>query len=339
METLQGIIILGDLAVGRICSEIRESLKEAVKNNLSEGILLSGGLDTSILSVIASKLVPLKAVTIALQDSPAPDLKYSALMAKRLGLEHIIHVFDEEELYSAAKAVVRTLQSFDPMEIRNSITIYIGMKTSREQGLTEIMTGDGCDELLAGYSYLFPLERKKLDLELQKLWNVMSFSSIPLAKTQGVEARLPYLDPKFRDFAMKIDSRYKIRRENDQIYGKWILRKAFEEYLPREIAWRIKTPIEYGSGTTTLPSFFNAKITDKELKDKKERYLSEDRVRLRDKEQLFYYEIYKSSKENMRRNGLEGKKCPQCNSNVPEKATIAGHVARIKYDHRKESVL
>jgi len=296
-------------------------LEKAVENNPAEGILLSGGLDTSILAVIASKSVSLKSITVAFQNSSAPDVEYAVLMASKLGLEHIIHVFGEDELYDAIAMVVKTMKSFDPMEIRNSVTIYVGLKVAKENGVSTVMTGDGSDELLAGYSFLFGLEREKLDLELKKMWNGMAFSSLPLAKTLGMEAKLPYLDPHFKDFAMKLDSQYKIQTENGRTYGKWILRKAFEENLPKEVAWRVKTPIEHGSGTTTLPNLFNRKISDREFDEKRRRYFAQDRVTIRDKEQLFYYEVYRSLIGVPYQNSIKGRMCPECNSNIAENAT------------------
>ncbi|MFQ6095773.1 MAG: asparagine synthase-related protein [Candidatus Bathyarchaeia archaeon] len=307
--------------VEEVCSKLRILLEEAVKNNLTEGILLSGGLDTSILAVVASRHTSLKAVTVAFQNAPAPDVEYAVLMADRLGLEHVVHTFGEEELYDAIPVVVKTMKSFDPMEIRNSVAIYVGLKVAKENGISTVMTGDGCDELFAGYSFLFGLEKEKLDLELKKLWSVMAFSSVPLAKVLGIEAKLPYLDSDFKDFAMRLDSRYKVQTENGRTYGKWILRKAFESVLTREIVWRVKTPIEYGSGTTTLPNLFNRKISDKEFKEKRRRYLTEDGVTIRDKEQLFYYEVYRSVIGVPCPARTEGKICPYCHSNVSENAT------------------
>jgi asparagine synthase (glutamine-hydrolysing) len=303
-----------------ICSKIRDLLEDAVKRNLTEGILLSGGLDTSILAVIASQFKSLKAVTVALKDAPAPDVEYACLMAKKLGLEHNVHIFEEDELYEAISVVVETMKSFDPMEIRNSAAIYIGLRVANENEISTIMTGDASDELFAGYSFLFGLEKKKIDLNLEKMWTGMSFSSIPLASLIGMEARLPYLDPAFKDFAVKLDSRYKIQRKDRQVHGKWILRKAYEGVLPKEIAWRVKMPIECGSGTTTLPQLLDQKITDVEFEDKRRKYLVEDEVIVRDKEHLAYYEFYRSLIGVPHPIDLEGKICPECNSNVPEGA-------------------
>jgi asparagine synthase (glutamine-hydrolysing) len=308
-------------SIQETCSELRFLLEESVKRNSCEGILLSGGLDTSVLAIIASELVSLKAFTVALKGAPAPDVEYATLVANKLRLKHLVYYFNIDELYEAIQKVVETMKSFDPMEIRNSATIYVGLRVAKERGISGIMTGDGCDELFAGYSFLFNLEKEQLDLELRKLWDVMLFSSIPLARALGLEAKLPYLDPDFKSFAMKLDSKYKIRSEKGKIWGKWVVRKAFEGILPEEVVWRVKTPIEYGSGTSTLPTFFNKKISDEEFKDRKQKYLRSDKVTIRDKEQLFYYEVYRSNIGVPHPTDSEGKLCPHCNSNVPEKAT------------------
>ena len=309
-------------SIEEICTKLRTSLERAVRRALTEnlGILLSGGLDTSVLAFVASRYAPLNAFTVAMQGAPAPDLEYSALMAKRLRLEHQIHCFDTEEMYRTLPLVIKVLRSFDPMEIRNSLTVYIGIRVAKESGIGTVITGDGCDELLAGYSFVYGLSKEKLDLELRKLWSVMSFSSIPLAKSLDTEVKLPYLDPDFKSFSMALDSRYKVGEKEGQLYGKWILRKAYEKLLPREIVWRVKTPIEYGSGTTTLPSFFDSKISDKEFKAKKREYLQGDKVVIRDKEQLFYYEIYRSA-IGVPKPTRRGRTCPQCNSNIQERTT------------------
>jgi asparagine synthase (glutamine-hydrolysing) len=261
-------------SVHKITLELQILLEKAVKKNLAQGILLSGGLDTSILAVVASKFVSLKAFTVALQGAPAPDVKYATLMANRLRLKHSVHYFGEDELYDGVKKVVKTLKSFDPMEIRNSAAVYVGLKMAKENGVNAVMTGDGCDELFAGYSFFFNLEKERLDLKLRKMWRVMSFSSVPLAKAIGVEAKLPFLDANFKAFAMKIDSQYKTRSEEGRVLGKWIIRKAYEDFLPKEIVWRAKVPIEKGSGTTTLPSRFSQKISDPEFREKKANILT-----------------------------------------------------------------
>ncbi len=198
----------------------------------------------------------------------------------------------------------------------------IGLEFAKENGATSVMTGDAADELFAGYHTFLRLEKEKLSKELRKMWNIMTFSSISMGKSIGVDVKIPFLDQNFKAFAMNLDPHYKVQRERGQLWGKWILRKAYEDVLPEEIAWRDKNPIEVGSGTTILPSFFDKKIPDSEFLEKKRKYLESDRVIIRDKEQLVYYETYRSVLGVPHPTDPKGRTCPQCNSNVPEKATV-----------------
>ncbi|MEM4576114.1 MAG: asparagine synthase-related protein [Candidatus Nezhaarchaeales archaeon] len=305
----------------RLCSRIRALLEEAVRRNLSEGLLLSGGLDTSILAAVASRFASPKAFTVGFDGAPTPDIEYAKIISSKLQLKHVVHRFSYEELWEAIKEVIRILKTFDPMEVRNSAVLYVSLRLAKEHGVKTVMTGDGSDELFAGYSFLFGLSYEELKLKLKKLWENMHFSSIPLAKELGLEAKLPFLDPEFKSFAMSISPRYKVRRKGGKVYGKWILRKAFEGILPNEIVWRDKAPIEFGSGTAILPELFDERISDDEFEAKKREYLELDGVSIRSKEQLFYYEVYRSIVGRPHQTNVSGKSCPYCKSSVSEKAT------------------
>ncbi len=300
---------------------LRTSLKAATNRNRAEAILLSGGLDTSIIATLASRHGPLKAYTVALEGVPAPDIEYAKLMTKRLGLKHKVHVFSLQEFMQTLPEVVKILFVFDPMEIRNSTAVYIGMKEAKKGGASTFLTGDACDELFAGYSYLFNLNPPELKVALKRLWKVMSFSAIPLAKSLGMEAKIPFLDPEFKQLAMKVDPSLLVVEQNGRKWGKWIVRKAFEGDLPSEITWRVKTPIEYGCGTTTLPRMFEQRMTDEEFQEKQRRIKEEDRVAIRDREHLVYYEVFRDV-IGTNRGGSEGRTCPECNWAVPEETTF-----------------
>lgn len=299
---------------------VRE-LEESVRRNLADGLLLSGGLDTTIIAYLASKWQKPRCVTVAFSGAPAPDVEYAELVASRLGLEHYLHYFGDEELEEGIRAAVRVMKSFDPMEIRNSAAIYVALKTGREQGIPAFMTGDGCDELFGGYSFLFSLSKGELEAALEKMWAYMRFSSTYLAEDLGVEARLPFLDREFRTFAEGLDADLKMRSEKGQVWGKWVLRKAFEDIMPHELAWRVKAPIEVGTGTATLPSLFGSRIPDSEFNEKRAKYLEEDGVVVRSKEHLFYYEIYRSMMGIPLR-AEDTKACPDCGSGVAEGASF-----------------
>jgi len=310
--------------VDEVAAELRALLEKAVKKNLTEDMLFSGGIDTSILATIVSKYVRIRGFTCAFKQANALDLKYAKLMAKQLNIEHYINPFDEDEIFEVIPDVVKVLGSFDPMEVRNSITIMIGLRFAKCYGSTKLITGDGADELFAGYHmyYRHVGNKEKLSAKLKKMWDIMAFSSVPLGKSMGIEVRAPFLDPDVKEFAMNMDPRYNVQEERGELWGKWILRKAYEDVLPPEVRWRDKNPIEVGSGTTILPRFMAKKIPDSEFEAKKKKILETDKVTIRDKEQLVYYEAYREAVGVPYPKDPDARTCPQCNSNVPENTTV-----------------
>lgn len=307
--------------IDQICAELSHTLERAVERNQAPCVLLSGGLDTSILAGIASRRFSLKAITVAFDSAEAPDLAFARRVADHLGLEHIIHRFNWAQVLEAIPKVVKAMRTFDPMEVRNDVAVFIALKHAKMNDLTATITGDGCDELFAGYSFLFEYDAERIRMELQKMWKQMRFASAPMASGLGMEAKLPFLDDEVRSFAMKLDPNYLVRGRGGRNHGKWILRKAFEGMLPQDVIWRVKTPIECGTGTTAFPKIFDTMLSDGEFREKIRRYLKEDKVSLRDKEQLSYYEIYRSIFGIPRGDESHGRTCPSCRSSIPLEAS------------------
>ncbi len=303
--------------IDRACSELRHTLERAVERNQAQCVLLSGGLDTSILAAIASRRFSLKAITVAFDGAEAPDLAFARRVAGHLGLEHIVHAFDWAEVLESIPKVVKAMRTFDPMEVRNDVAVFIALRHAKTNDLTTTITGDGCDELFAGYSFLFEYDVERIRTELQKMWKRMRFASVPMARSLGMEAKLPFLDDEVRSFAMKLDPDYLVRDRGGRNQGKWILRKAFEGILPQDVIWRVKTPIECGTGTTAFPRIFDSMLSDREFQQRVRRCLEEDKVALRDKEHLFYYEIYRSIFGIPRGDESHGRTCPSCRSDIP----------------------
>jgi asparagine synthase (glutamine-hydrolysing) len=310
--------------VDKVAAELRELLEKSVKKNLIQDMLFSGGIDTSILATIVTKYNRIRGFTCAFKQANALDIKYAKLMAKRFNIEHYMNPFDEDQVFEAIPDVVKVLKCFDPMEVRNSITITIGLKFAKSYGSTKLITGDGADELFAGYHmyYRYVGDKEKLSEKLNKMWGIMAFSANALGKHFGIEVKQPFLDPEVQKFAMNMDPRYNVQEERGEVWGKWILRKAYEDVLPPEVRWRDKNPIEVGSGTTILPKFMAKKISDSEFASKKKKILETDNVVIRDKEQLIYYEAYRDIWGAPCAKDPDARTCPQCNSNVAENAVV-----------------
>lgn len=299
--------------------KLRSVLSETVGRcvDCNTGILLSGGLDTSILAYEAAKCVELKAYTVAMKGADAPDLRYAGLMSRHLCLEHKVLEFGMEEVREALPKLIKILRVFDPMEVRNSLAIYLAMGFSKEDGRKTLITGDGADELFAGYDFIINKTPEEIEKDLRHLWKLMTFSSFDIGKNYGLGVKAPYLDEKLKEFAMGLGVEFKIGRRKGELFGKWILREAYEGMLPEEIIWRVKTPIERGTGTSMLPSLFEKEISDELFNERRKFYLDEDSVRIRDKEHLAYYEVFREVVGPPRATG-SGRRCPDCTSMLRE---------------------
>jgi asparagine synthase (glutamine-hydrolysing) len=157
--------------------EVRTVIAEAVERNLASSLLFSGGLDTSLIATIASKLTPLSAFTIGFKPYDSPDVRYSQMLAGKLGIKHNVHVFDPVELRQAVPSAVRIMKTFDPVAVRSSVTIYLVLADVRASGFGEAMTGDGGDECFLGYDHLYHMPEPELKREIEDLLAVERFAS------------------------------------------------------------------------------------------------------------------------------------------------------------------
>ncbi len=283
---------------------LRKELSRAVQENLAEGLLLSGGVDSSILASLAPRI---RGITITLKNS-GEDRKYAEKVAKFLNLKWFCKEVEIEEAIKAIPKVIKILKTFDPA-IPNDLAIFFGLKIAKEYGIKAVMTGDGADELFFGYSYMRNLDLKEY---LPAIASSMHFSSNKLGRFLGIKIRQPYLNKKFIKFALSIPPDLKLKREKNKIWGKWILRKAFENSLPKDIVWREKMAIEFGSGFSKLREILTSKISDREF-EKAQRFP----VRFRNKEHFYYYRIYQDVVGNIPPAKKGEKKCSGCGAGLP----------------------
>jgi asparagine synthase (glutamine-hydrolysing) len=261
--------------------ELRSRLEEAVERNTAQGILLSGGLDTSILALLSPGAIGLNMRL----NGYGEDLKYAEMLAEKLGLELYPKRTSVKEALATIPEVIKLLGSFDPA-LPNDLAVYLGLRLAREKGIKSVITGDGADELFAGYSYMFDLDLKEY---LPRLAEKMRFSSSRLGAHLGVKVKQPFLDRDFIDFALSISPELKVREHRGARCGKWVLREAFAPLLPEEIIWQAKRPIEVGSGFSRLHKIISAKISNEELEEAESTFS----VKFLSKDHLFYYQTYR----------------------------------------------
>lgn len=258
-------------------TKLRELLIDIVNNNPAEGILFSGGLDTSVLAACKPHL---KAITVSL-ESRAQDLPYAKMVVSALGMEQTILEVGIDEAIAAIPEVIKITKSFDPA-LPNDLAVYFGLKKAKELGIKNILTGDASDELFGGYSFM--REIKGLNAYIRRISQNMSFSSNRIADSLGLKIIQPFVDPRIRELALLIEPGAKIR----QGHGKWILRKAFEGMLPNQAIWQSKRPAEYGSGFTELRRIISDKVSDTEFAE------NSDGISFINREHRYYYRVYKN---------------------------------------------
>jgi len=305
----------------KLLTEVRTLVNKCVKKNMADGFLFSAGTDTQIIAYEAVKYKPdIPCLTLAFKHGNPKDTEYVKKMVELLHLKHETHQFGKEDVLKYYPKVVEALKKFDPMEIRNSLPVYIGLTLLKTKGINSVFTGDALDELF-GYPWQFHLSEDEFAKKQEEMWAEMGFSSIPMAESLGMTIKAPYMDPEFMKWAMKLPIKFKINTYNGVKYSKWILRKAYEDVIPKEIIWRPKAPLEQGTGTEALRTYFNDMITDKEFAEKKKAIKATDDVEIQDKEQLLYYEHFRKKfgkpKDVFPDNG--GIQCPKCKSYVKTK--------------------
>jgi len=297
-----------------VSKKLYQLLKESCESCKSNTIALSGGLDSTIIAYLLKERKP-NAVTIIAKDFVASDLTYCQRVSKEFGTSLTINQVSTTDILSAIEDTIKILKNFNDIEIRNNIVMYMAIKWAKEQNSIGIITGDGADELFAGYSFLINTPEDKLEKEIQRVCTVMHFPTQKIGKALGITVESPFLNEKIIEFSETIPSKSKVRSENGKRHGKWILRKAFEKNIPMQIAWREKSPMQDGSGTVGISNLLDSVINDQIFLEKKKKIEQEDGVIIRTKESMHYYEIYKKLYEIPEKRVGE-RSCPYCNFNI-----------------------
>ena len=264
---------------------IHDSLSAAVKRQLMSdvpyGVLLSGGLDSSITSALAKKFSSkrvesddkqdawwpqLHSFSVGLKD--APDLKAAKIVADHIGTIHHEINFTVQEGIDAIRDVVYHLETYDITTIRASTPMYLLARAIKSLGIKMVLSGEGADELFGGYLYFHkaPNAKEFHEETVRKLDKLHQYDCLRANKSLaawGIEGRVPFLDKEFIDVAMNINPKDKMIK-NGRI-EKWVLREAFKDYLPESVLWRQKEQFSDGVGYSWIDSLKD--LVSKEVND------------------------------------------------------------------------
>ncbi len=293
-------------------AKLRKALEDAVHRQLMSdvpyGVLLSGGLDSSITSAIAKKYADkriesddtegawwpqLHSFAIGLEGSP--DLAAAQKVAHHLGTVHHEVKFTIQEGLDAIRDVIYHLETYDITTIRASTPMYLMARAIKAMGIKMVLSGEGSDEIFGGYLYFHKAPNaeelhKETVRKLDKLHMYDCLRANKSLASWGIEGRVPFLDKEFMDVAMSINPQDKMI--NGERMEKWVLRKAFEDMLPESVAWRQKEQFSDGVGYSwidTLKEMVNDQVTDEQLANAKYKFPIQTPT---SKEEFYYRSIF-----------------------------------------------
>ena len=293
---------------------IKEALEAAVHRQLMSdvpyGVLLSGGLDSSVTSAIAKKYAQkriesgdekeawwpqLHSFSVGLDGSP--DLVAAQKVADHIGTVHHEIKFTIQEGLDAIKDVVYNLETYDTTTIRASTPMYLMARVIKSMGIKMVLSGEGADELFGGYLYFHkaPNAKQFHQETVRKLDKLHMYDCLRANKSLaawGIEGRVPFLDKEFMDVAMRINPQDKLI--NGERMEKWVVRKAFQDMLPESVAWRQKEQFSDGVGYSwidTLKEVVDREVSDEQMKNAHFRFPVQTPL---NKEEFYYRSIFES---------------------------------------------
>ena len=295
-------------------SELRKALEDAVERQLMSdvpyGVLLSGGLDSSITSAIAKKFSSRRVESGNTEDAwwprlhsfavglkGSPDLAAAQKVADHIGTVHHEITFTIQEGLDAIKDVIYHLETYDITTIRAATPMYLMARVIKSMGIKMVLSGEGSDELFGGYLYFHkaPNAKEFHEETVRKLEKLHMYDCLRANKALsawGIEGRVPFLDKEFIDVAMRLSPSEKMITPDRM--EKWILRKAFEDMLPSEVAWRQKEQFSDGVGYSwidTLKEMVNEEVSDKQIEQAAFKFPIQTP---QTKEEYFYRSIFHS---------------------------------------------
>ncbi|MGB3652329.1 MAG: asparagine synthase-related protein, partial [Rivularia sp. (in: cyanobacteria)] len=283
--------------IKRVRKTVEESVIKRLMSDVPLGAFLSGGLDSSIIAAVAKQhQKELHTFSVGIGDSR--DLSAARKVSAHLGTIHHEYVITPEEVNAKLPEIIYYLESFDQDLVRSAIPCYFTSRMAAEY-VKVILTGEGADELFAGYTYYkdIPDEdvlHKELRRSVSGLHNINLQRVDRMTMAHAIEGRVPFLDLNMIELGQQIPANLKLVGE--PLVEKWILRKAFEDMLPQEIVWRKKEQFDEGSGTVDmLDEMLARKMTIAQTIAYQQKH---PQVKLRSPEECFYHNIFMDVFEN-----------------------------------------
>lgn len=269
------------------------AVRKRMMSDVEVGTFLSGGIDSSIVTALAAKeKTDIKAFTVGMAGMP--DMEMAKTVADYLGIEHIVKTFTVEDMLELLPEAIYYIESYNPSMVTGAIVTLMASRLAAEHGIKVVLCGEGSDELLGGYSavrsYSFLELREKLNTLLSNLHKTELRRLDRMSMAATLEARVPFMDRDFVEYAFNLPSEEKIKEVNGKRIEKWHLRKAFDGYLPDELIWREKMPFDQGSGGRLLIPMIEEKIDDETYRRKRQEYAPWN---IQSKEMLYYFEIWR----------------------------------------------
>jgi asparagine synthase (glutamine-hydrolysing) len=277
--------------------QLRQALEAAVVKRLMSdvplGAFLSGGLDSSIIAAIARRhMTELHTFSVGVEGSP--DIEAARLVAGHIGSVHHEYLYTAREVMDKLPEIIYHLESFDQDLVRSAIPCYFCARLASDY-VKVILTGEGADELFAGYTYYKDIhDPAELQRELRRsvtaLHNINLQRVDRLTMCHGIEGRVPFLDTALIDLAQTIPPELKLLDDGSgRRIEKWILRQACEDLLPPEIVWRDKEQFDEGSGTVDLlPELIQVATEQIDVPAYAAGYTND---RLRSSEECYYHKL------------------------------------------------
>jgi asparagine synthase (glutamine-hydrolysing) len=283
--------------IQRVRQTVEESVIKRLMSDVPLGAFLSGGLDSSIIAAVAKQhQEQLHTFSVGIGDSR--DLSAARKVSAHLGTIHHEYIITPEEVTAKLPEIIYYLESFDQDLVRSAIPCYFTSRMAAEY-VKVILTGEGADELFAGYTYYkdIPDEdvlHKELRRSVSGLHNINLQRVDRMTMAHAIEGRVPFLDLNMIELGQQIPANLKLVGE--PLVEKWILRKAFEDMLPQEIVWRKKEQFDEGSGTVDmLDELLSHKMTQAQAQEYQAKH---PHIALRSPEECFYHNIFMDVFEN-----------------------------------------